>query len=220
MNIRPYRYTVIQKTLIEELIKEMLEKGVVRTSSSPFASPVVLIKKKDGGWSLCVDYRALNKLTVKNRYPIPLIEDLFDELGGEKIFLKVDLKSGYHQIRLVATDSAKTPFQTHSGHFEWLVMPFRLSNAPATFQKAMNHIFRDHLRKFVLVFFDDILVYSKNGNDHLEHLRVVFEILRSNRYVINVSKCVLGATCIDYLGHFISGEGVCTDPHKIKSVAD
>lgn len=166
VSIRLYHYLAMQKTIIEVLIEDMLSRGIIQTSASPFASPVVLVKKKDGGWRLCVDYRALNKLTIKNRYTIPLIEDLFDELGGAKIFSKLDLKSGYHQIWVKEEDKYKTTFQTHSDHFEFLVMSFSLSNALATFQNTLNHIFRKHLRKFILVFFDDILIYSKQGEEH------------------------------------------------------
>lgn len=218
VNICPYRYPAMQKTVIEELINDMLQKGVIQTSCLSFASPVVLVKKKDWGWRLCIDYHALNKLTVKNRYPIPLIEDLFDELGGAKLFSKLDLRSGYHQIRVLEKDRCKIAFQTHSGHFEFLVMPFGLSNAPATFQNVMNHIFKEFLLKFVLVFFDDILIYSKGGEEHLQHLKQVFEVLKQHSYVLNRKKCVLGASRIEYLGHFILEEGVSTDPRKIEAV--
>lgn len=210
----------MQKAITEELIDEMLNKGVIHTISSPFASPVVLVKKKGDGWRLCVDYRALNKLTIKNRYPIPFIEDLFDELGGGRIFSKLDLKVGYHQIRLKEEDRYKTTFQTHLGHFEFLVMPLGLSNAPVTFKNAMNYIFKDHLRKFLLIFFDDILVYSKSGEKHLKHLRRVFEILKQHQYVVNKGKCVLATKKIEYLGHYISAEGVFTYPRKIKAIKE
>lgn len=218
VSIRPYRYPAMQKTVIEGLIEEMLQKGVIKTSSSPFASPVVLVKKKDGGWRLCIDYRVLNKLTIKNRYPIPLIEDLFDELGGANVFSKLDLKSEYHQIRVHEGDQYKMAFQTHSGHYEFVVMPFGLSNASATFQNAMNYIFKEHLRRFVLVFFDDILIYSKDGRSHVAHLRRVFSILKQCQYIINKGKCVLAASKIEYLGHYISAEGVYTDPKKLEVV--
>lgn len=220
VNIRPYRYPSMQKAVIEELEDEMLHKEIIQTNTSPFASPVVLVKNKDGGGRLCIDYRALNKCTVKNWYPIPLIEDLFDELGGATIFSKLDLKAGYHQIRLKEEDRSKTAFQTQSGHFEFLVMPFGLTNAPATFQNAMNHIFKEYLRRFVLVFFDDILIYSKNGDEHLVHLRKVFEVLQQHQYVVNRSKCVLAAKKIEYLGHFIAAEGVSTDPRKITAIKE
>lgn len=218
VSIRPYRYSASQKTEIEKLVDDMLSTGLIQPSTGPYSSLVLLVHKKDGSWRFCVDYRELNKCTVPDKYPIPVIQELLDELHGAQWFSRLDLRAGYHQIRLAPEDISKTGFWTHSGHYEWLVMPFGLQNAPSTFQAAMNDLFRPFLRRFILVFFDDILIYSPDWASHVDHLRQALSLLASGSFVVNPKKCAWAQRSIDYLGHVVSVEGVKMDPSKVLAV--
>jgi hypothetical protein len=196
----------------------MLKTGVIQHNTSPFASPVLLVKKKDGSWRFCVDYRHLNAITVKNKHPLPIVAELLDELAGAKWFTKLDFRSGYHQIRVAEEDVMKTAFKTHSGLYEFRVMPFGLTNAPASFQSIMNKILDKLLRKCVLVFMDDILIYSPSLEEHTIHLQQVFEILQERQFFVKFSKCEFAKQSLEYLGHVITVEGVATEPSKITVV--
>ncbi|WVZ53038.1 hypothetical protein U9M48_004029 [Paspalum notatum var. saurae] len=220
VRIGPYRYPPAVKDEIETQVVEMLKSGIIQHSQSAFSSPVLLVKKKDLSWRFCMDFRHLNAITIKTVYPVPIIEELLDELGQASWFTSLDLTAGYHQILLQPGEGPKTAFQTHSGHYEFRVMAFGLSGAPATFQKAMNSTLAPYLRKFVLVFFDDILIYSATREDHLHHIRLVLELLQKDQWKVKLSKCTFATQQIAYLGHLISSQGVATDPSKISAVAN
>ena len=197
-----------------------LAKGFIQPSKSPFGAPVIFVKKKDGSLRLCMDYRALNKITIKNKYSLPRIDDLLDRMNGAQVFSKIDLRQGYHQIRIAAEDVHKTAFRTRYGHYEFKVMPFGLTNAPATFQALMNEIFRPYLDDFVVVYLDDILIYSKSKEEHLEHLQKILTALRDNKLFGKLSKCEFFKTEVEYLGHVISEKGIQVDPKKTSAIKE
>ena len=212
-----YKISQLEKEELKKQIDELLELGV-RPSVSPWGSPVLFIPKKDGGLRMCIDYRALNKNTIKNQVPLPRIDEVWDQIGGARYFSTLDLCSGYHQIRVRERDIGKTAFRTRYGLFEFLVTPFGLTGAPKCFQTLMNILFRPYLDKFVLVYLDDILIYSKTKEEHLTHLRIVFELLRKNKLYGKISKCSFMQTNIEYLGHVITDKGISVDPNKISAV--
>ncbi|KAK1432277.1 hypothetical protein QVD17_09172 [Tagetes erecta] len=214
----PYRLAPTEMRELMTQIQELLDKGFIRPSVSPWGAPVLFVKKKDGSMRMCIDYRELNKLTVKNRYPLPRIDDLFDQLQGASWFSKIDLRSGYHQLKVREEDVAKTAFRTRYGHYEFLVMSFGLTNAPAAFMDLMNRVCRTMLDKFVIVFIDDILVYSRSESDHACHLREVLETLRKEKLYAKFSKCAFWLKEVQFLGHVINEDGILVDPSKVEAI--
>lgn len=196
----------------------MLQQGIIRPSTSAYSALVLLVKKHDGSWQFCVDYRALNQQTVKDKFPIPVVEELLNELRGAHFFTKLDLRSGYHQVREHAEDVHKTTFCTHEGHFEFLAMPFGLTNTPATFQSLMNTVLRPFLRKFVLIFFYDILIYSPSWSTHLQHVNAILSALREHHMRLKRSKCSFAQPAMAYLGHVITADSVTMDMAKVEAV--
>ncbi|GJR86260.1 putative reverse transcriptase domain-containing protein [Tanacetum coccineum] len=204
----PYRLAPSEMKELADQLQELSDKGFIRPSSSPWGAPVLFVKKKDGSLRMCIDYRELNKLTVKNRYPLPRIDDLFDQLQGSSVYSKIDLRSGYHQLKVREEDISKTAFRTRYGHYEFQVMPFGLTNAPAVFMDLMNRVCKPYLDKFVIVFIDDILIYSKSKQEHEEHLKIILELLKKEELYAKFSKCEFWIPKVQFLGHVIDNKGI------------
>ena len=209
---KPYRMNPKELDELKRQLEDMLQKGLIRPSASPWGSPVIFVDKRDGTTRLCVDYRKLNDVTIKNKYPLPKIEDLFDQMNGARVFSKIDLRTGYHQLKVRETDIPKTAFITRYGLYEYTVMSFGLTNAPAYFMNLMNKVFMDYLDKFVVVFIDGILIYSKSEEEHKEHLRTVLGTLRKHQLYAKFSKCQFWLRKVRFLGHVVSEGGISVDP--------
>ncbi|GKA86318.1 putative reverse transcriptase domain-containing protein [Tanacetum coccineum] len=201
-------------------LKKLQEKGFIRPSHSPWGAPVLFVKKKNGVLRMCIAYRELNKLTIKNRYPLPRIDDMFDQLQGACYFSKIDLRSGYHQLRVREEDIPKTVFRTRYGHFEFLVMPFGLTNAPAIFLDLMNRVSKLYLDKFIIVFIDDILIYSKSEEEHDVHLKTILDLLKKEKLYAKFSKCGFWLKEVQFLGHVVNRDGIHVDPSKVELIKD
>ncbi|GKC14300.1 putative reverse transcriptase domain-containing protein [Tanacetum coccineum] len=216
----PYRLAPSELQELSTQLQEISDKGFIRPSSSPWGAPVLFIKKKDGSFRMCIDYRELNKLTIKNQYPLPRIDDLFDPLQGSRVYSKIDLRSGYHQLRVREEDIPKTSFRTRYGQYEFQVMPFGLTNVPAVFMDLINRVCKPYLDKFMIVFIDDILIYSKNKKEHEEHLKLILRLLKKEELYAKFSKCEFWLSKVQFLGHVIDKEGIHMDPPKIESIKD
>ena len=215
-----YRMSPLELQEVKKQLDDLLAKGWIQPSVSPYGAPILFVRKKEGSLRMCVDYRALNKQTIKNRYPLPRTDELLDQLHGAAGFSKIDLQSGYHQVRVAEEDVYKTAFRTRYGHFEFKVLPFGLTNAPATFMSFMHDVLRPYLDEFVVVFLDDILIFSKNEAEHLAHLKLVLQKLREHHLYAKLSKCAFGLQEVEFLGHIVTKDGIRMDEGKIAAVRD
>ncbi|GJY30361.1 putative reverse transcriptase domain-containing protein [Tanacetum coccineum] len=216
----PYRLELAEMQELSTQLQELSDRGFIRPSSSPLGAPVLFVKKKDGSFWMCIDYHELNKLTVKNRYPLLRIDDLFDQLQGSRVYSKIDLRSGYHQLRVRKEDISKTEFRTRYGHYGFQVMPFGLTNAPAVFMDLINRVCKPYLDRFMIVFIDDILIYSKRKKEHSGHLRLILKLLKEDGLYAKFSKCEFWLSKVQFLRHMIDSKGIHVDPTKIESIKD
>ena len=203
---------------LKEILDDLLRKGFIVPSTSPYGAPVLLVRKPDGSKRLCVDYRQINKLTIRNVYPLPYIDQLFDQLVNAKYFSKIDLRTGYWQIRLDSEDQEKTAFRVRYGSYEFTVLPMGITNAVETFQTLMQHLFMKYLDKFIIIYLDDLVIYSNNFEDHIIHLQIVFQILRENKLYCKESKCEFFKHQIKFLGHVVANNKLMTEPGKIEAI--
>ncbi|KAH0781716.1 hypothetical protein KY290_001314 [Solanum tuberosum] len=208
ISIPPYRMAPSELKELKEQLNDLLDKGFIRPNVSPWGAPVLFVRKKDGSLRMCIDYRQLNKVTIKNKHPLPRIDDLFDQLQGASCFSKIDLRFGYHQLKVRECDIPKITFKTRYGHYEFLVMSFGLTNAPAAFMNLMNRVYKPYLDMFVIVFIDDVLIYSRNEEDHASHLRIVLQTLKDRELYAKFSKCEFWLESVAFLGHIVSGEEI------------
>jgi hypothetical protein len=216
----PYKMSLVELKELKIQLQYLLDKGYIRPSISPWGCSALFVEKKDKELRLCVDYRLLNAVTIKNKYPLPRIDILFDQLAGAQVFSKIDLRSGYHQIKIRPEDIPKTTFTTRYDLFEYLVMSFGLTNVSAHFMYLMNYVFMPELDKFVMVFIDDILIYSRSMEEHEEHLRIVLQRLRDHQLYAKFSKCEFWIKEVPFLNHVVSPEGITVDPDKVKEVLE
>ncbi|KAJ9512274.1 hypothetical protein QJQ45_012943 [Haematococcus lacustris] len=217
---RMYKLSPREEAEVKKQVAELLAKGLIEPSSSPYGAPILFVQKKDGSLRMCIDYRALNKLTVRDRYPLPRIDDLFDKLAGKRVFSSLDLQSGYHQIRITEEDVPKTAFLTPMGQFQFKVLCFGLTNAPATFQRMMNNVFKPLINECVLVYIDDILVMGNTPEEHVQHLRQVLQLMRENKFYAKLAKCEFNKTQLAFLGHIVGSKGIAVDPAKVRVVKE
>ena len=220
ISLPPYRMAPAKLKELKTQLQELVDRGFIRPSILPWGAPVLFVKKKDDTWRLCIDYRQLNKVTIRNRYPLPRIDDLFDQLQGARVFSKIDLRSGYHQLRIRESNIPKTAFRTRYGHYKFLVMSFGLTNAPAAFMDLMNRVFCPYLDRFVIVFINNILVYSRSELEHERHFGLVLQTFRQYQLYAKFSKCEFWLSRVGFLRHVVSVDSIYVDPHKVEAVAN
>ncbi|GJT99521.1 putative reverse transcriptase domain-containing protein [Tanacetum coccineum] len=216
----PYRLAPSEMHELSDQLQELADRGFIGPSTSPWGAPVLFVKKNDGSFRMCIDYQEMNKLTVKNRYPLPRIDDLFDQLQDLSVYSKIDLRSSYHQLRVRDEDTPKTAFRTRYGHYEFQVMLFGLTNAPVVFMDLINRVCKPYLDKFVIVFIDDILIYSRKKEEHEDHLRRILKLLKKEKLYAKFSKCDLWISIVQFLGNVIDSQGIHIDPTKIEAIKD